>query len=158
MKLLKFLTESVNIASFIDEIEESLEGYLEPSLEKARERYVYNNDSKALERYAKGAAKSESHYDALQGNLKRLGFPSTVVLYKGYVEGRDPIDRKYMNGSLDKSIAKSFRKAYFMKKIKPEQWKVMEFKVPRDAIIGVGHPSELELIFDVKKSKYKEIQ
>jgi len=138
------------LSKFANEIEESLVDYLEPSTLKAQENWVYNNNWKSLQKYAKDVSENIAHYDALQENLIRIGFPEQVKVYKGVTKGRKAFEQsEFTNATLDKRIAENYRKALGV----PESaWTVEERIISRSDIIGHGHPQELEVIIKQAKS------
>ncbi len=130
------------------QIESGLDGYLTEQEENLRQNYIYNN--RGRNELGKALENNDAYQDALQQNLDAIGTPNTITMYRG----RDITKRwtdsqgKYLNVSSSKKLAENFRKASMTK---PENWTVDTFLVPKDAIIGLGHPEEREFIINMNK-------
>jgi hypothetical protein len=127
-------------------LEESLEGYLEPEVEQARQNYVYNNESK--NEFAKMAEENAAYQDALQQNLATL--PETIVMYRGRDKTKRYMDSigPYLNVTTNKNVARNFAKTT---KTNPENWVVETYSVPRESIVALGHTEEREFLVNMYK-------
>lgn len=127
-------------------LEASLEGYLDPETEGMRQNYVYSNQSK--NEYAKAAEENEAYQDALQQNL--AGLPDTVTMYRGRDKTKRYLDSigPYLNVTTNKNIARNFAKTT---KTNPENWVVESYEVPKSAIVALGHTEEREFLVNMNK-------
>jgi len=155
---LKEIHESYDVSDF----EESLNDYLEPQELQWWEDYSIQNRN--MERFAKSVIKNGAYQDALQQNLKRIGMPSTVTVYRGHMGGTPPFSKtqKFANVTTSKSLAKNFRKAKFIGQpgeyvnINKDEWAVSKIKVNRDDIIAHGNTQEEEFIILTRNAKINE--
>jgi len=137
-----------NVEDVLDfnNLEASLEGYLDPETEGMRQNYVYSNQSK--NEYAKAAEENEAYQDALQQNLAEL--PDTVTMYRGRDKTKRYLDSigPYLNVTTNKNIARNFAKTT---KTNPENWVVESYEVPKSAIVALGHTEEREFLVNMHK-------
>ena len=124
------------------DIQESLDGYLNPNDEALREDYIYNN--KGMVKWMNAAERDEAYQDALQQNLKRLGFPDEFIAYRGHPLDR-PSPATYANVTTNRGYADNFKKAY-VNFPKGSKWVVDELKIRRDDVVALGAVDENELI------------
>lgn len=127
-------------------IEESLDGYLNPRDEELRVRYIYDN--KGMVAWMNAAAADDGYQDALQQNLKRLGFPEVFIGYRGHSIDR-PSATTHANITTNRGYAEKFYKAH-ENKFDPRRWVVDELQVHRDDVIALGHTDENELIVKLR--------
>jgi len=135
----------VNASEFINEIDEGLIGYLDDATEAARSDYIINNNATSLRRYVLNAVDNDYYREALEANLSRMGVPEEVTLFKGHIRGQPVFQGEFTNASFSASLAESFRKAA-REPVPINNWIVDSITVPRNRIVGVGHPEELEVI------------
>jgi hypothetical protein len=131
------------------DIEESLDGtgpYLNPNDEASREDYIYNN--KGMVKWMNAAERDEAYQDALQQNLKRLGFPDEFIAYRGHPLDR-PSPTTYANVTTNRGYADNFKKAY-VNFPKGSKWVVDELKIRRDDVVALGAVDENELIVKLR--------
>jgi hypothetical protein len=128
------------------DIDEALDGYLDPQAEALREDYVQNN--KSMVKWMNAAKADDGYQDALQQNLKRLGFPEVFIGYRGH-----PSDRlspaSYANITTNRKYAESFKGAY-VNYPSDLKWVVDELKVRREDVVALGHTDENELIVNLR--------
>ena len=128
------------------DIEESLDGYLDPQSETLREDYVQNN--KGMVKWMNAAKADEGYQDALQQNLKRLGFPEVFIGYRGHPSDA-PSPASYANITTNRKYAESFKGAY-VNYPSDLKWVVDEVKVRREDVVALGHTDENELIVNLR--------
>jgi len=124
------------------DIQESLDGYLNLNDEALREDYIYNN--KGMVKWMNAAERDEAYQDALQQNLKRLGFPDEFIAYRGHPLDK-PSPATYANVTTNRGYADNFKKAY-VNFPKGSKWVVDELKIRRDDVVALGAVDENELI------------
>lgn len=132
------------------DLEDSLNPFLSPREETMWEDFSIKN--RGMERFAAAALKNEAYQEALEENLKRIGIPSSVLVFRGHLADAEPISRnqKFANITLRRSFAENFRKA---KGVPVDQWMVSEIKAPRTSIIAMGNAEEREFIILAQKAQ-----
>ena len=128
------------------DIDEALDGYLDPKAEALREDYVQNN--KGMVKWMNAAKADDGYQDALQQNLKRLGFPEVFIGYRGHPSDT-PSPASYANVTTDRKYAESFKGAY-VNYPSDLKWVVDELKVRREDVLALGHTDENELIVNLR--------
>lgn len=131
---------SGNTEMFAEEIEPSLEGMISPQAEASQQDWIYDNAWP--EEYLQEVLENPEYQRALQDNLRRMGWGDEVtVVRRGDPEGR------IANGSLDPDWQ---GRGY------GQDESINEYRVPLESVIGVGHPNEAEVFFDMSKARIEE--
>jgi len=147
----------------LSDLEDSLNDFFDPVELDRWENFTIQN--KGMIAFAKSVVKNDAYQDALHQNLKRIGIPNPVLVFRGHMKSNPAIDtgQIFANITLRRSLAKNFRQAKFIslpggkiKNIDKEDWMVSEIVIRRDDIIAHGNTQESEFIILAKKAKIQK--
>jgi len=145
------------------DLDDSLNDFFDPTQLTRWENFTIQN--RGMIAFAKSVLKDDSYQDALQQNLKRIGIPNQVLVFRGHLKSSPAIGtgQTFANVTLRRSLAKNFRQAKFIslpggqtKGIDKKDWIVSKIRIKRDDIIAHGNTQESEFIILAKKAKIQK--